>query len=107
LVSKKSNEKKLIELSKQKIDRELESLPTFKKIVLLQNLLKEMRSIKDRFIVNKNNLIEKIYFSCYNYFNDKIYMKEIFDYCISRKPEEHIDCQLISDIQDYINKNLY
>ena len=107
LVSKKSKEKKLIELSKQKIDKELESLPTFKKIVLLQNLLKEMRSIKDRFIVNKNNLIEKIYFSCYNYFNDKIYMKEIFDYCISGKPEEHIDCQLISDIQDYINKNLY
>ena len=106
-ISKKSEEQKLAELERQKLDKELESLSTFKKIVLLQNLLKETKSIKKQFNYNKNKMIEKIYYNCYNYFNDKVYMKEIFDYCISRKPEEHRDYQLISDIQDYLNKNIY
>ena len=34
-------------------------------------------------------------------------MKEIFDYCISKKPEEHKDYQLISIIQDYLDYNIY
>ena len=106
-VSKKSKEKKLAELERQKIDKELEALPTFKKIVILQKLLKEMRSIKERFKDNKNNLIEKIYNNCYKYYKSKIYIKEIIDYCILRNPEQHNDYLLVSDNKHYLNDNFY
>ena len=106
-IFKKSEERKLAELERQKLDRELESLSTFNKIVLLQHLLKETKSIKKRFNDNKDKMIDKIYYNCYKYFSYKVYMKEIIDYCISKKPEEHRNYQLISDIQDYLNKNIY
>ena len=102
-VSKKSKEKAEEIIDKKK----LFSYTTFEKIVIVQNLLKEMTSIKERFEGNKEKMIEKIYFNCYNYFNDKVYIKEIFDYCITRKPEEHRDYQLISNILDYLDNNMY
>ena len=123
-VSKKSKEKAeeisdkriinnfVSEKSKEKVEEIIEkkklfSYTTFEKIVILQNLLKEMTSIKERFEGNKDKMIEKIYFNCYNYYNDKVYMKEIFDYCLARKPEEHRDYQLISSITDYLDNNMY
>ena len=106
-VSKRSDEKKLAEMEQMKKDKELESFPTFKKIVILQNLLKEMHSIKERFKDNIEKMKEEIYSKCYYYFNNKVYMKEIFDYCISRKPEEHRDYQLVSDIKEYLNHDVY
>ena len=106
-VSKKSSEQKLEKISKKNEDKKYESLTTFEKIIELQNLLKEMNSIKERFEYNKDKMNEKLYLNCYNYFNDKVYMKEIFDYCISRKPEEHKNYKLISNIQDYLDNNIY
>ena len=107
LLSKKSSEKKMSKYKKIYDDKKLNNLTTFEKIIILQNLLKEIISIKERFEDNKNKMTEKIYLNCYNYFNDKVYMKEIFDYCISKKPEEHKDYQLISIIQDYLDYNIY
>jgi hypothetical protein len=107
LVFKKSEEKKLELIEEINKDRELEKLPSFKKIVILQNLLKEWHSMKERFKINANKMKEEIYLNCYNYFDNKVYMKEIFDYCISRKPEEHTDYKLISDIKDYLNNDIY
>ena len=107
LVFKKSEEKKLELIEEINKDRELEKLPSFKKIVILQNLLKEWHSMKERFKINANKMKEEIYLNCYNYFDNKVYMKEIFDYCISRKPEEHTDYKLISDIKDYLNNEIY
>ena len=106
-ISKKSKETKIDDYEKLNIDKKYLSLTTFEKIVFLQKLLKEMTSIKERFEGNKNKMIEKLYFECFNYFNYKVYMKEIFDYCISRKPEEHRDYQLISNINDYLDKDIY
>ena len=106
-ISKKSNEKIIYEYQRRNDDKQLNNLPLFDKIVILQNLLKEMTSIKERFDDNKNKMIEKIYINCYNYFNDKVYMKEIFDYCISKKPEDHTDYQLIPKIQEYLDENIY
>ena len=107
LIFKKSEEKKLELIEEINKDRELEKLPTFKKIVILQNLVKEWHSMKERFKINANKMKEEIYLNCYNYFDNKVYMKEIFDYCISRKPEEHTDYKLISDIKDYLNNDIY
>ena len=102
-LSKKSREK----ISEEIIDPKLISLSTYEKMVILQNLLKEMTSIKQRFQGNKEKMIEKMYSICYNYFKGKVYMKEIFDYCINNKPEEHCDYQLILNTNDYLDKNLY
>ena len=103
----KTSKEKFEEYNKKYIEKKNSSLTTFEKIVLLQNLLKEMVSIKDRFEENKDKMIEKLYLNCYSYFNYKVYMKEIFDYCISRKPEEHRDYQLISNIHDYLDIDIY
>ena len=84
----------------------LKSFSTIQKILLLQQVLKEMTSIKQRFLDNKNKMIQKIDFNCYTYFKNKIYMKKVFDYCISRKPEENKDYQLIEDSKLYL-KNIY
>ena len=103
----KTSKEKLEEYGKKNNENNISSLTTFEKIVLLQNLLKEMTSIKERFEGNKDKMIEKLYLNCYNYFNFKVNMKEIFDYCISRKPEEHRDYQLISNIHDYLDDDIY
>ena len=69
----------------------IEKLPTFKKICLLQSLLKEMKSIKERFEDNKKDMLETLSINCYNYYKSKIGMKEIYDYCLSDSPETHIN----------------
>ena len=103
----KTSKENLEEYGKKNNENNISSLTTFEKIVLLQNLLKEMTSIKERFEGNKDKMIEKLYLNCYDYFNFKVYMKEIFDYCISRKPEEHRDYQLVSNIHDYLDDDIY
>ena len=69
----------------------IEKLSTYKKICLLQGLLKEMKSIKERFEDNKKDMLEKLSINCYNYYKSKIGMKEIYDYCLSDSPETHIN----------------
>ena len=103
----KTSKEKLEEYGNKNNENNISILTTFEKIVLLQNLLKEMTSIKERFEGNKEKMIEKLYLNCYNYFNFKVYMKKIFDYCLSRKPEEHRDYQLISNIHDYLDDDTY
>ena len=65
----------------------VEKLPTIQKIFIVQTLLKEMISIKDRFEDNKEKMKEKIEDNCYKYFKNILSIKEIFDYCESKKPE--------------------
>ena len=65
----------------------LEKLPTIQKIFIAQNLLKEMRSIKDLFSDNKNNMIKKIDANSYKYYRNSLFVKQIYDYCDSNNPE--------------------
>ena len=84
----------------------LESLSTIKKILLLQRLLKEMASEKERFIDNKNKMLEKLDSNCYKYFDSLIYMKEIFDYCNNNKVEKNVGFKVIKNSKKYL-KELY
>ena len=83
----------------------IEKLPTFKKISLLQGLLKEMKSIKERFEDNKNDMLTKISKNCYNYYRSKIGMKKIYDYCKSENPEINLDYILLENTQELLSKN--
>ena len=88
----------------------LEKKSTFNKIIKLQNLCKEMISAKERFSKNKIYMIDKINKNCFIYYKNKVCMKEIYDYCKTRKPEEHIDYILIEEPEKFfINKynNIY
>ena len=67
--TKKSSDKKIYKYEKIYDDKKLNNFTTFEKIIILQNLLKEIISIKERFEDNKNKMIEKIYLNCYNFFN--------------------------------------
>ena len=83
----------------------ISKLPTYKKICILQGLLKEMKSIKERFEDNKEDLLERIKKNCYNYYNSKIGMKEIYDYCESENPEVHINYVLIENSEEILASN--
>ena len=84
----------------------LENLSTIQKILMLQNLLKEMSSIKGIFNDTKNKMLQKLDNNCYTFFRNKLYMKEIFEYCLSHKPEEQKDYELIENSKIYL-KQLY
>ena len=83
----------------------IEKLPTIKKINLLQGLLKEMKSIKERFENNKKDMLEKISKNSYNYYKSKIGMKKIYDYCKSDNPEINLDYILLENTQELLSKN--
>ena len=83
----------------------IEKLPTYKKICLLQGLLKEMKSIKERFEDNKEEMLGKIKKNCFNYYKSKIGMKEIYDYCESDNPENHISYILIENSEEVLSSN--
>ena len=80
----------------------LSKINTFDKVVMLQKLLKEFSSIKGRFEENINKLTVKINKKCYEYFKNKIFIKEILDYCELNKPEEHKDYNLIENNEKYM-----
>ena len=86
---------------------DLNNISTFDKIIMLQKLLKELSSIKGRFESNINKLRDKIIKKCYEYFKDKIFIKEIFDYCAEYKPEYHKSYILIENNVQYLDTNLY
>ena len=85
----------------------LNSICTFDKVIMVQKLLRELSSKKEKFKENINQYTEKINNKCYTYFKDKIYIKEILDYCSSNQLEEHISYNLSENIQQIIDKNLY
>ena len=87
-------------------DFNLESLSTIQKILLLQDFLKKMTSIKERFNDNKNKLLGKLDSNCYTYFKSKVYLKKIFNYCISLNPEQNKEYVVIENPKKYL-KELY
>ena len=87
--------------------KDLNSICTFDKVIMLQKLLKELSSNKTRFKKNINNFRDKINRKCYEYFKDKINIKEILDYCSSNQLEEHTMYNLNENIQQYLDKDLY
>ena len=80
----------------------IEKLPTYTKISILQGLLKEMTSIKERFEDNKKDMLDKIKKNCYDYYKSKIDMKEIFDYCLSNYIENHYNYVLVENTQEQL-----
>ena len=95
----------LKELELQELEK-LEKMSTFQKIKKLQHLLKEMISMKKTFEINKNKIIDKINQNCFNYYKNKISMKEIYDYCQSKNIEDHISYILIKEPKKYLNEIL-
>ena len=85
--------------------KKIEKLPTYIKICLLQGLLKEMKSIKERFEDNKKLLLKKIKNNCYNFYKSKIGMKEIYDYSTTNNPEIHNNYKLIDNPKDKLSHN--
>ena len=83
------------------------NISTFEKVVMLQNLLKELSSVKGRFEENINKFTEKINKKCYEYYKNKIFIKEILDYCDSNNPEEHKDYYLNENNQKYFGEEIY
>ena len=94
-------------LTKEKEQQELEKiekLPTFEKVLKLQNLLKEISSMKIRFEKNKNQILENINKNTFNYYESKIKMKRIYDYCQSNNLEDYISYELIPDPMSYLEE---
>ena len=96
-----------MEISKGNKNEDLNSLSTIQKILYLQNLIKEMISIKGRFIDIKNKMLEKLNSNCYTYFKNKVYMKEIFDNCISHKSEEFKEYELVKAPEKDLKEEMY
>ena len=100
-------------LMKEKEQQEfekIEKLSTFDKILKLQHLLKEITSMKMRFETNKDQILDNINKNTFKYYESKINMKEIYDYCQSNNLEEYIKYNLISEPKQYlddIGKDLY
>ena len=82
----------------------IEKLPTYSKITILQYLLKEMTSIKERFEDNKNDMLEKIKQNCYNYYKSIIGMKEVYDYCESNCPEKQLKYILVQNTKEKLEE---
>ena len=82
----------------------IEKLPTYSKITILQYLLKEMTSIKERFEDNKNDMLEKIKQNCYNYYKSIIGMKEVYDYCESNSPEKQLKYILVQNTEEKLEE---
>ena len=82
-----------------KVDDKLANLTTFQKIIKLQQDLKIISSIKQQFEGNRRNMIGKIKEGCQNYFDNKITMKKIFDYCSNNDPEKVYEYNLLIDEQ--------
>ena len=85
--------------NEEAINNFIEKLPTIQKIFIVQNLLKELISIKNIFLDNKKNMIKKIDNNCYKYYKNIIQIKQIFDYCESNEPEKTINYILLKDSQ--------
>jgi len=83
----------------------IEKLPTYKKICILQGLLKEMKSTKERFEDNEKELLEKLSDNCYNFYKSKLGMKEIYDYCNSSNPEIKLNYILHKNPKEKFSNN--
>ena len=75
---------------------ELEGLSTFEKIIKLQLNLKIIDSTKQQFEGNQRKMLEKMNNGCSNYYNNKINMKRIFDYCSDNNAEQKYEYNLLT-----------
>ena len=75
----------------------ISKLPSYKKICILQDLLKEMKTTKARLEDNMENILKKISQNCFYYFKSKVEMKEIYDYCQLEDHEVDLDYTLIEN----------
>ena len=82
----------------------IKKLPTIQKIFIVQNLLKEMISIKERFHDNKQKLIDKMDSNSFKYFKNSILIKQIYDYCGSNKLEVPLKYSLSKDKIEELSK---
>ena len=83
----------------------ISKLPTYKKIRILQGLLKEMKSIKERLEDNMDDLRQKIKDNCFRYFKSKIGMKEIYDYCQLDNHEIYLNYTLVESTEKTLDKD--
>ena len=79
------------------------NLPTIQKIFIVQNLLKEMISIKNRFEDNKEKMKEKIDSNSFKYFKNLILIKEKYDYCESDNPEVPLNYTLLKNTNEILS----
>lgn len=107
--SNQNNLRKVFTLGGKDEDyKKMESLPIFNKISLVQAILKEMLSIKERFEENKNKMLEKIQFYCFKYYKRLILSKEIYDNCNFKNDlSDHKTYILNSNASKSIDKNIY
>ena len=105
---KKINQNNKKEVKKYRFKNEdqlylyIENLPTIQKIFVVQNLLKEMMSIKDRFQENKEKMKEKIDSNSFKYFKDFILIKEKYDYIESNNPEFPLNYILLKNTNEIL-----
>ena len=85
----------------------IEKLPTYEKICVLQNLIKEMISIKGRFEKNKHIMLERIRENCKDFYKNQIGMKAIYDYCRSDNPEKYYNYVLVENNEKRLGKEKY
>ena len=83
----------------------IEKLPTYKKVCLLQGLLKEIKSIRTRFEDNKKFILGKIKKNCYNYYKSKIGMKDVYDYSLSNNHEKHKNYIVLENSKEKLSTN--
>ena len=80
-------------------------LPTYKKINILQSLLKKINSIKERLEDNIDKLLENISNNCFYYYKSKIEMKEIYDYCQLDNKEINLNYTLCENTKEKLSKD--
>ena len=83
----------------------ISDLPSYKKICILQGLLKEMKAMKARLEDNIENLLKKMSQNSFYYFKSKVEMKEIFDYCQLADHEIDLDFSLCENSVKRLDKD--
>ena len=76
------------------ISENTESSGIIQKILIIQNNINEIISLKGIFNTGKEKILKKLDTQCNSYYKNKIYIKEIFD---SHKPEDPAYYQLVQD----------
>ena len=101
-----TNEKDIESKFKNPIEY-IEKLSTYEKVQISQRLLKEMKSIKERFEENINIMLERLKNNCKDYYKNQIGMKAIYDYCKSNNPEKYYNYVLVEKNEERFGQKNY
>ena len=85
----------------------IDSITTYEKICILQNLIKEIISIRGRFKKNKKIMLERISMNCKKFYGSQIGMKAIYDYVKSNNPKKHFNYVLEDNNEERFGKKRY